>query len=1096
MALTVTVLFTDLVESTALMSRVGEEAAEELRREHFALLREAFERVGGDEVKNLGDGLMVVFPSAADAVAGAVAAQQAFELRNRRAAEPMSIRVGVAVGDADVDDGDYFGVPVVQAARLCAAADGDEILISEMVRVLAGARGGFSVEPVGELSLKGLDEALSTCRVRWEPLASEAPPLPPRLATSSSDTFVGRRVEHEQLQVAWKQTAADAERRVVLLSGEPGIGKTTLTARFAAEVHDTGAPVVYGRCDEDLGVPYQPWIEALRDLVTNAPDDVLAAHVADSGAHLARLVPELADRVEVSAPSGGDSDAERFVLFGSVADLLERLTLDEPVLLVLDDLHWADRQSVQLLRHVVTCGRPMQLLVLGTFRDSDVSSGDPIAELLPVLHREQGVERVGLVGLGDGELLEMLEDLGGQTMAEQGLALRDAVLDETAGNPFFVREILRHLADTGAIHRDADGRWTSEVDLRATGLPVSVKEVVARRVAGLGTDAERLLSLAAVLGRDFDVTMLAAVAGIDEDTVIDVCDAAVAAAVLGVTDQPDRYTFSHALIERTLYDGLSPARRLRAHRAVGEQLELLGESRLDDHVGQLAHHWSAAQRPTDSAKAVHYSMLAGRRALEQLAPDDALRWYSQALAMLDRDPQPDRRQRAEILLGLGEAQRQCGIAEHRETLLDAGHVADEVDAVDLLVRAALLNTRMYQSSFGAIDRDRIEVLDRALARCPDAADADRARLLALLTAERCDELEFDERMACAHEAMATARRCGDPATLAFVLHGASSVVRGVPKAATLAAAWISEACDLADRGDDLALRVAVHEHATAVFTEQADLPAARAHLAAFAELTERVPHALPRWQLAYTRVRFVALGGDLAEAERLAGVAFELGLESGQPDAMTVFAAELAGIRYQQGRLHELVPLLEEQVVGLRPAEAYRGALALACARGSDLARAADLIDEAVAAGFATPENLVWTVAMSSWAEASVIVGHARAVAMLRDRMEPFHASVASSGAILSQSFACALGRLDRAAGRYDEADEWFVEADALHRRLESPVLVAQSDVAWAALLADRDRDDDAERAHVLASGALHVAERSGYGYVVADARQVLDRLG
>jgi class 3 adenylate cyclase len=163
-ALTITVLFTDLVDSTALMSRVGEEAAEELRREHFALLREAFGPCGGDEVKNLGDGLMVVFPSAADAVAGAVAAQQAFEHRNRRATEAMSIRVGVAVGDADVDDGDYFGVPVVQAARLCATAGGDEILISEMVRMLAGARGGFVFESVGELALKGLDEQVPACR--------------------------------------------------------------------------------------------------------------------------------------------------------------------------------------------------------------------------------------------------------------------------------------------------------------------------------------------------------------------------------------------------------------------------------------------------------------------------------------------------------------------------------------------------------------------------------------------------------------------------------------------------------------------------------------------------------------------------------------------------------------------------------------------------------------------------------------------------------------------------------------------------------------------------------------------------------------------
>ena len=199
---TVTVVFTDLVGSTALLSAVGEEAAEALRREHFALLRAAIEPVGGREVKNLGDGLMVVFSSAADAVAATVAMQQGFEQRNRRAEHELVIRVGVSVGDADVEDGDYFGVPVVEAARLCARADGGEILGSEMVRLMAGSRGGVVFESVGELELKGLDEPVAACRVAMGTASTRRGIARPCLVGSPRRcrrTFVGRVEEYERL---------------------------------------------------------------------------------------------------------------------------------------------------------------------------------------------------------------------------------------------------------------------------------------------------------------------------------------------------------------------------------------------------------------------------------------------------------------------------------------------------------------------------------------------------------------------------------------------------------------------------------------------------------------------------------------------------------------------------------------------------------------------------------------------------------------------------------------------------------------------------------------------------------------------------------
>jgi predicted ATPase len=498
----------------------------------------------------------------------------------------MTIRVGVASGECDVEDGDYFGLPVVEAARLCAKADGGEILVTGLVRMLARSRSTVALKPVGALELKGLDEPVETFRVVWSPIdpSTTRPPLPARLASAVTSTFVGRGDEHEQLMTAWKEIVAGGSGRLMLLAGEPGIGKTTLAARFASDVYDQDGLVVYGRSDEDLGVPYQPWIEALTQLVTQVPEPVLAAHVAARGAHLGRLVPEVAARLGVEVPSSADADAERFVLYGCVTDLLQRVSRDRPVLVVLDDLHWADRATAQLLRHVATADQPMRLGVLGTFRDSEVSTGDPVSELLAGLHREGGAQRIVLRGLTDLDVLALLERIAGHEMTDDGVALRDALLAETAGNPFFVGEILRHLAESGAIYQRDDGRWVADPDLRAAGLPVSVREVIGRRLATLGPDTERVLGLGAVIGRDFDIGLLASVAHVDVDTVIDVCDTAVTAAVLAATDHPDRYTFAHALIEHTLYDNLSPARRARAHHAIADALE----TRLGDDPGARA----------------------------------------------------------------------------------------------------------------------------------------------------------------------------------------------------------------------------------------------------------------------------------------------------------------------------------------------------------------------------------------------------------------------------------------------------------------------------------------------------------------------------
>ncbi|HEV2309664.1 MAG TPA: adenylate/guanylate cyclase domain-containing protein, partial [Acidimicrobiia bacterium] len=365
---TVSTLFTDLVDSTAVASRLGPEATEALRREHYALLRAATAASGGTEVKSTGDGLMVVFPSPSAAVDCAVAMQQALERFNRDAPEPLRVRIGVSIGEAEQAEDDYYGQSVVEAARLCAAADGGQILAADVVRALGGGRGGHAFRPVGALELKGLSEPVSTCEVVWAPVTAPALPFPSRLRGWDGGGFFGRRDEAELLAQAVKD-AGGGTRRAVLIAGEAGIGKTRLMAEAARVAHDAGATVLYGRCDEDLGVPYQPFAEALGDFVEAGPASVVDAHLERRGGALARLVPELARRAAVPPLESVNADAELYLLFGAVVDLLERAAAESPVLLILDDLHWADTPSLRLLRHLLASSDDARLLVLAAYRE-------------------------------------------------------------------------------------------------------------------------------------------------------------------------------------------------------------------------------------------------------------------------------------------------------------------------------------------------------------------------------------------------------------------------------------------------------------------------------------------------------------------------------------------------------------------------------------------------------------------------------------------------------------------------------------------------------------------------------------------------------
>ena len=423
------ILFTDIVGSTQLSHLQSPEDADEVRRGHFSILRQAVTEAGGTEVKNLGDGLMAVFGSASTALACAVAMQQGVDQDNRDRLHPaVGLRIGLSGGEVIPEDGDYFGDPVVEAARLCALCDGGQILAADILRLTAGRRSRHQYRALGELTLKGLPDPVECVEVLWEPLGGAASgwriPLPARMPVRPGSGVIGRDKELSMIDDVAKSIAGGAALEALLISGEAGQGKTTLVAEGARRAFDDGSCVLFGHCEEDLATPYQLFAEALGHFVAHAPEEQLLAHVATHGSELLSLVPSLAGRIPDLPPSKAtDSDTERYLLFAAVIGLLAEASLRQPVVLVLDDLQWADKGSLLLLRHIMATAQPMRMLIIGTYRDSELSQTHPLLDTLAALRRQSGVARLELSGLDDSGVVAFMEAIAGYTLDDAAITL-------------------------------------------------------------------------------------------------------------------------------------------------------------------------------------------------------------------------------------------------------------------------------------------------------------------------------------------------------------------------------------------------------------------------------------------------------------------------------------------------------------------------------------------------------------------------------------------------------------------------------------------------------------------------------------------------
>ena len=826
-----------------------------------------------------------------------------------------------------------------------------------------------------------------------KPLPSERAraPMPTRLRPYGPTEFAGRERELAALRGALA-AAASSGRQAAFVTGEAGIGKTRLVSELAREAHADGVLVLGGRCDDGLGLPYQPFVEVLEYLVAHASAGLLERHIAEYGESVARLVPDLSARAgRPPAQEHHSSESERYVLLRAIEGLLAEACETGPVLLVLEDLHWADLPTLTLLRRILTSPREWPLMVLSTSRVDGLEDGHPLRELLADLHREPNVLRVNLVGLGSADVAELLRGIAMSPQGDVDDQLATTLEAGTNGNPFFVIELVRSLSESGALEVN-DGRLSLPDGIEfAEHLPASITETLGQRLHRMDDDVRRLLEVGAVVGDEFDLDLVSNVSQLRAPGVA-ASRAVGTGALVEVPGRRGRYRFVHALMRRYVYRRIGSTRRTDLHRAIALSMEARPESG-PAPIADVARHWLEAV-DTELETAFAHSILAGDDALEKLAPDQARTWYEASLNLLARFSRPRESDRCELLIKRGEAERQAGDRRFRDTLLEASDIARAIGDHSMLVRAALANTRGMQSETGVVDQGRITTLDAALAIVGDEDDSARARLLAMQAAELMYSDEWERRMRLSDEALAIARRLNDPGALSTVLN-MRFVTLLAPGTLVERQANCAEASSAAERVSDPLIRFYAYHWRAYACIESGDILAARSWAKREQEIADRFRLPTTLWLRRADEANLAIIAGDLDLADALAIGALEIGRNS-EPDAMVCYAAQQAAIAFERGTLGEQVPLLEVAVRDNPGVPGFRALLALALSEARRPEEARKLLRGAVASSLpSAPHDVAWLTVVCALAQVAADLEDSATAAVLSRSLEPFGEQVA-----------------------------------------------------------------------------------------------------
>lgn len=899
-------------------------------------------------------------------------------------------------------------------------------------------------------------------------------PFPAMVPDVSRLPFVGRHSVWPMLDHAWADVRRGG-RGLVLLGGEPGIGKTRLATEFARRVHADGALVLAGRCDEEVGFAYQPFSEGLRHCAAHLDSATLRRVLGPLGGELRRLRPALADEVpDLPEPVEGDKNTERYRLFDAVGGWLRALSEDAPVLFVIDDFQWATKPTVLLLHHLLRGDESMRVLFVATYRETDLGRVHPLTDALADLRRLPGVVRAQVTGLDAAEVAELMTASVGHALDRRGHELATEIQRRSAGNAFFVGEILRHLTEAGV---------TSSRDL---DVPEGVRELVRSRLSRLADDTYRAVTCASVEGLTFDEQVIGATAELSE---VDLGLALQEAAEAGVIQQdgPLQYRFAHQIVRDTVYSDIPLARRARLHLRTAQAIESLLGPRLDQHLADLAHHYALAAPLGYATEAVEAARRAGEQAASAAAHEEAVRFYDLALEALAA--RPDTATQCDLTLAKATAQWRAGDPRKaREVCEQAAALARFTGDADRLGRVALMAgggpAHFLWLEWGQVDAQLLALLEEALARLPATDSALRAELLGILARELAFAPGMAERRAAlVEEALGMARRVADlralGATLCFAVVATSGEI-GPQTRVALA----SEIAAIGRELGDLELEIQGLFHLAHGHLEMGDIAAVDAAIRRSEEIASTLGQPFWRWLVACYRVMRLLLAGRVDDAEDLINEALRHGDEAGEVHAYMAYGIQTAAVSAARGRATQVVTPAASKALAARYPATSIGAVAVATtsvlAGRYDEGRAA--IEVVARDGFASVNrDSAFAFSLGTLAFAVELLWEPRYADAIYDALLPYAGRVSVPGGpyVVLDTVDGFLAGQACLAGKFDLADAHLDVHDQLARRIGAPHLLAQTDVRRALIALARG---DADANALIAKAEQTLASEPGVG--------------
>src|SRR5881296_300862 len=904
------------------------------------------------------------------------------------------------------------------------------------------------------------------------------PAMPPPHQRTEA-VFVGRHDELVELR-AGLEDAVTGRGRFFLVVGEAGIGKTRLVEELAREAAERGHLVLWGRCWEGEGAPpYWPWIQVIRACLPQVADGAGAPY-------LAQLVPELGGLQSPAPPVPPQSEHARFYLFDAVATFLRSRPDHTPLVLVFDDLQWADTPSLLLLQFLVHELRDTAMLVVATYREMEARQNPQVADILGALARDG--RHLPLRGFGEEEVALFIE---GKTGRSASAALVRAVHRETEGNPFFVDEIVHLLVAEGALER------RDATIPRGLPVPQGVREAIRRRLGPLPAPCRDALTLASVVGREFGLGAVQHACGLGADALLDVLGPALGREIL-VRDPrtAGRYRFAHALIRETIYEELGAAERARLHGRIGEVLETLHQRDPTPHLATLAHHFLEAVPAGGADKAIAYGTRAARYAEASLAYEDAAVLFERALEVLAEAHPADARERCELLLARGGAQWKVGDGPGaRETFRQAADIARRIGDAPLLARSALgfagEGSRLLWVRSGILDQPRIELLEEALHRLGEGEPGLRVRLLARLAINLYWAPEAERVLAVSEEALTLARQLGDPGQLAAALR-ARLIALWRPETAEARLAIADEIVTLGQRTGNRELSLLGHRFRIVGFLEFGDVVAADREIEAWAQIAGELRQPLYLTDLAMWRATRAIMDGRFADGEEHARRALELGQR--ERDAQPTLRNEIQTfvLHFHQGRL-------DQHLGRSQPRADVPAPMLGRCFRAfwwSEMDRKAEAQLELAALakeGFPLPHDGAWVVSMGLLSAVAAELNDRASAAQLYDLLVPYagRVGIAAAGLACSGSVSYHLGLLASTLGRVADAIRHYEDAATAHERMGARPFLAWTQLAHARLLLTRDAGARRGEAAALLTSALATARELGMDGLVAKVRRL-----